>query len=181
MHQPQQVAARRTVARRFRSAVRANRPLRAALHRRVLSERCLRRGLPSAGPLLPRNGFPSTEYVNGTRRIDGQSHASIEIEGIIVANTGGRSAEVADEAVVTPDAAWRRQISDRPGPPASRSMARTRHTASRANLSPAIRRKPEMVSGNNSPRAVSNHPRTYIWQCHSDPTAASTPILTSPP
>jgi len=67
------------------------------------------------GHYLRENGFPGAEYVNGIRRRDGQSHAWIETEGIIVDITGDQFAEVADEVVVTRDATWHRQFSDRPG------------------------------------------------------------------
>ena len=119
MHQPQQIAALRTLATRFRSAIRATDPsevdpevrfIVAAFPKGVCGAVCF-----LLGHYLRENGFPAAEYVNGIRRFDGESHAWIETEGIIVDITGDQFAEIADEVVVTPDATWHRQFCDQPG------------------------------------------------------------------
>jgi len=56
------------------------------------------------GHFLRENGFPTAEYVNGIRLVDGESHAWIETDGTIVDITGDQLAEIAEEAIVTRDA-----------------------------------------------------------------------------
>jgi hypothetical protein len=119
MHQPQQIAALRLLATRFRSAICATDPsevdpevrfIVAAFPKDVCGAVCF-----LLGHYLRENGFPGAEYVNGIRRLDGRSHAWIETEGLIVDITSDQFAEVSDEVVVTPDATWHRQFCDRPG------------------------------------------------------------------
>jgi hypothetical protein len=119
MHQLQQIAALRALATRFRTAIRATPPSEVDPEVRFIVS-AFPTGVCGAvcfllGHYLRENGFPGAEYVNGIRRLDGQSHAWIETEGIIVDITGDQFAEVVDEVVVTPDATWHRQFSDLPG------------------------------------------------------------------
>jgi hypothetical protein len=67
------------------------------------------------GHYIRENGFPDAEYVNGIRPSDGESHAWIETDGIIVDITGDQFAEIDEGVIVTADATWHRQFSDRPG------------------------------------------------------------------
>jgi hypothetical protein len=119
MDQLQQIAALRTLATRFRSAIRATDPsevdpevrfIIAGFPKGACGEVCL-----LLGHYLCENGFPDAEYVNGVRRFDGESHAWIETDGIIVDITGDQFAEVVEEVVVTPDASWHQQFCDRTG------------------------------------------------------------------
>ena len=119
MDQPPEIARLRILAARFRSAICATDPsevdpevrfIVAGFPKGVCGEVCF-----LLGHYLRENGFPAAEYVNGIRRLDGQSHAWIETGGIIVDITGDQFAEVADEVVVTRDATWHRQFCDRPG------------------------------------------------------------------
>lgn len=119
MRQLQQIAALRTLATRFRAAIRATDPsevdpevrfIVSAFPKGVCGEICF-----LLGHYLRENGFPAAEYVNGIRCFDGQSHAWIETEGIIVDITGDQFAEIADEVVVTLNPAWHQQFSDRQG------------------------------------------------------------------
>ncbi|MEI9973783.1 MAG: hypothetical protein WDO73_18050 [Ignavibacteriota bacterium] len=119
MHQPHQIAALRTLATRFRSAICATDPAEvdpevrfivAAFPENVCGEICF-----LLGHYLRENGFPAAEYVNGIRLSDGRSHAWIETDGIIVDITSDQFAEIADEVVVTRDTTWHRQFCDRPG------------------------------------------------------------------
>lgn len=119
MRQLQQIAALRTLATRFRAAIRATDPsevdpevrfIVSAFPKGVCGEICF-----LLGHYLRENGFPAAEYVNGIRRFDGQSHAWIEAEGIIVDITGDQFAEIVDEVVVTLNPVWHRQFSDRQG------------------------------------------------------------------
>jgi hypothetical protein len=109
----------RILAGRFRSAIRATDPsevdpevrfIVADFPKGACGEVCF-----LLGHYLRENGFPAAEYVNGIRRLDGQSHAWIETGGIIVDITGDQFAEVTEEVIVTRDATWHRQFSDRPG------------------------------------------------------------------
>jgi hypothetical protein len=119
MRQLQQIAALRTLATRFRTAIRATPPsevdpevrfIVAAFPKGSCGEVCF-----LLGHFLRQNGFPGAEYVNGIRRFDGQSHAWIETDGIIVDITGDQFAEVVDEVVVTLDSTWHGDFSDQPG------------------------------------------------------------------
>jgi len=119
MCQLQQIAVLRSLATRFRAAIRATDPsevdpevrfIVSAFPKGVCGEICF-----LLGHYLRENGFPAAEYVNGIRRVDGQSHAWIETEGIIVDITGDQFAEIADEVVVTSDTKWHRQFCDHPG------------------------------------------------------------------
>jgi hypothetical protein len=119
MCRPEQIAALRSLATRFRGAILATDPSEvdpevrfvvAGFPKDVCGEICF-----LLGHYLRENGFASAEYVNGVRRIDGASHAWIEVEGIIVDITGCQFPEVDDVVVVTLDRAWHRQFSDRPG------------------------------------------------------------------
>jgi hypothetical protein len=119
MHQPQQIAALRILATRFRTAICATDPsevdpevrfIVAAFPKGVCGAVCF-----LLGHYLRANGFPGAEYVNGIRRIDGESHAWIETDGIIVDITGDQFAEIAEEVVVTRDTSWHGQFSDCPG------------------------------------------------------------------
>jgi len=119
MRPPQQIVALRILATRFRAAIRATSPdevdpevrfIVASFPKGVCGAVCF-----LMGHYLRQNGFPGAEYVNGVRRSDGESHAWIETEGIIVDITGDQFAEVADEVIVTTDPAWHRQFSDRAG------------------------------------------------------------------
>jgi hypothetical protein len=119
MHAPPQIAALRSLATRFRSAIRATDPSEVDPEVRFIVA-----GFPKGvcgavcfllGHFLRENGFPTAEYVNGIRRLDGESHAWIETDGIIVDITGDQFAEVAEEVVVTRDFSWHRQFSDKPG------------------------------------------------------------------
>ena len=119
MRQPYQIAALRTLATRFRSAICATDPSEGDPEVRFIVA-----GFPKGvcgavcfllGHYLRENGFPGAEYVNGIRRFDGESHAWIETEGIIVDITGDQFADVVEEVVVTLDPTWHRQFSDSPG------------------------------------------------------------------
>jgi hypothetical protein len=119
MHQPQQIAALRTLATQFRMAIHATDPAEvdpevrfivAGFPKGVCGAVCL-----LFGHYLRQNGFPDAEYVNGIRRSDRESHAWIETDGIIVDITGDQFAEVDEEVIVTADATWHRQFSDQPG------------------------------------------------------------------
>jgi hypothetical protein len=105
------------LATRFRSAIRATDPCEvdpevrfivAAFPKGVCGAVCF-----LLGHFLRENGFPGAEYVNGFRRRDGESHAWIETDGIIVDITSDQFAEIAEEVVVTRDFAWHRQFSER--------------------------------------------------------------------
>ena len=67
------------------------------------------------GHYLRQNGFPEAEYVNGIRRPDGESHAWIETDGLIVDITGDQFIEIAEAVIVTADPTWHRRFSDSPG------------------------------------------------------------------
>jgi hypothetical protein len=119
MHQPTEIARLRVLAERFRSAIRDTDPsevdpevrfIVAGFPKGACGEVCF-----LLGHYLRENGFPAAEYVNGIRPFDGESHAWIETDGIIVDITGDQFPEVADAVVVTRDASWHRQFSDRPG------------------------------------------------------------------
>jgi hypothetical protein len=119
MHPPQQIATLRTLATRFRHAIRATDPsevdpevrfIVAAFPKGVCGAVCF-----LLGHYLRENGFPGAEYVNGIRRADGESHAWIETDGIIVDITSDQFAEIADEVVVTRDTTWHREFCDLPG------------------------------------------------------------------
>jgi hypothetical protein len=119
MHSPQQIAFLWTLASRFRSAIRATDPAEidpqvrfivAAFPKGVCGAVCF-----LLGHYLRENGFSEAEYVNGIRPADGESHAWIEIDGIIVDITGDQFDEIADEVMVTADATWHRQFSEKPG------------------------------------------------------------------
>ena len=119
MPQALQIDALRTLATRFRAAIGATDPAEvdpevrfivASFPKGVCGEICL-----LLGHYLRENGFPGAEYVNGTRQSDGQSHAWIETEGIIVDITGDQFSEIADEVMVTADTSWHRQFSLKPG------------------------------------------------------------------
>jgi hypothetical protein len=119
MHQSPEIVRLRHLASRFRSAIRATDPAEvhpdvrfiiAAFPKGVCGAVCF-----LLGHYLRENGFPGAEYVNGFRRLDGESHAWIETGGIIVDITGDQFAEVADEVVVTRDRSWHRQFSEHPG------------------------------------------------------------------
>jgi hypothetical protein len=119
MRQPEQIAALRTLATRFRTAVRQTDPAEVDPQVRFIVA-SFPKGVCGAicfllGHYLRQNGFPAAEYVNGIRRSDGESHAWIETDGIIVDITGDQFAEIADGVIVTVDGAWHRQFSDRPG------------------------------------------------------------------
>ena len=119
MRQSHQIAALRTLATQFRTAICATDPsevdpevrfIVATFPKGACGEVCF-----LLGHYLRENGFPEAEYVNGIRHFDGESHAWIETEGIIVDITGDQFAEVVDEVVVTLDPTWHRQFSDHPG------------------------------------------------------------------
>jgi hypothetical protein len=119
MPEAQQILALRTLATRFRAAICATNPnevdpevrfIVASFPKGVCGAVCF-----LLGHYLRQNGFPNAEYVNGIRRSDGESHAWIETEGIIVDITGDQFSEVADEVIVTGDTAWHRQFSERTG------------------------------------------------------------------
>ena len=67
------------------------------------------------GHYLIENGFPSPEYVNGIRAADRQSHAWIEVNGIIVDITADQFLEIDEGVVVSTDRSWHQQFSDKPG------------------------------------------------------------------
>ena len=119
MHHTQQIARLRTLATRFRMAVRATHPeevdpevrfIVASFPKGVCGAICF-----LLGHYLRENGFPQAEYVNGIRPSDGESHAWIEIGDIIVDITGSQFPEIPDDVIVTLDPVWHRQFSDRPG------------------------------------------------------------------
>jgi hypothetical protein len=119
MQQPAQIAILRALATRFRRAIRATDPSEVDPEVRFIVS-AFPKGVCGAvcfllGHFLRENGFPGAEYVNGIRCRDGESHAWIETDGIIVDITGDQFAEVADEVVVTRDSAWHRQFSEHPG------------------------------------------------------------------
>jgi hypothetical protein len=119
MREPQQILALRTLATRFRMAIRATDPAEVDPEVRFIVA-SFPKGVCGAvcfllGHYLCQNGFPSAEYVNGIRPSDGESHAWIEIDGIIVDITGDQFAEVAEEVIVTADTAWHGQFCDRTG------------------------------------------------------------------
>src|SRR5580704_5631710 len=100
MHQPEQIAALRTLATRFRRAICATDPSEVDPEVRFIVA-----GFPKdvcgavcflLGHYLRANGFSGAEYVNGIRPADGRSHAWIETGGSIVAITGDQSPEIAD-------------------------------------------------------------------------------------
>jgi len=119
MRQPEQIAALRTLATRFRAAIRETDPAEVDAQVRFIVA-SFPKGVCGAvcfllGHYLRQNGFPAAEYVNGIRRSDGESHAWIETDGIIVDITGDQFAEISDAVIVTLDGAWHRQFSDHPG------------------------------------------------------------------
>ena len=119
MPQRRQIDELRTLATRFRRAVRDTDPsevdpevrfIVAAFPKGVCGAICF-----LLGHYLRKNGFPGAEYCNGIRRSDGESHAWIETEGLIVDITGDQFAEIDDEVIVTADFTWHRRFSERPG------------------------------------------------------------------
>jgi hypothetical protein len=119
MPQRRQIDELRTLAMRFRRAVRATSPdevdpevrfIVASFPRGVCGAICF-----LLGHYLRQNGFPDAEYCNGIRLSDGESHAWIETDGLIVDITGDQFAEIDDEVIVTADTTWHRQFSERPG------------------------------------------------------------------
>jgi hypothetical protein len=119
MPQDPQLATLTTLATRFRAAIQATDPAEVDAEVRFIVA-SFPRGVCGAvcfllGHYLRENGFPGAEYVNGIRRSDGESHAWIETDGIIVDITGDQFAEIDEGVIVTRDFAWHRQFSDRPG------------------------------------------------------------------
>jgi hypothetical protein len=119
MRQAQQIDALRTLAARFRAAIRLTDPAEVDPEVRFIVAR-FPKGVCGAvcfllGHYLRQNGFPGAEYVNGIRPCDGESHAWIEADGIIVDITGDQFAEISDGVVVTLDPTWHRQFSACPG------------------------------------------------------------------
>lgn len=119
MNQHQQIALLRTLATRFRTAIRATDPseidpevrfIVASFPKGVCGAVCF-----LLGHYLRENGFSEAEYVNGTRPADGESHAWIETDGIIVDITGDQFAEIADDVIVTADDTWHRQFCEKTG------------------------------------------------------------------
>jgi hypothetical protein len=119
MSRAQQIADLRALATRFRNAIRATDPAEvdpevrfivAGFPKGSCGEVCL-----LLGHYLRENGFPAAEYVNGIRPRDGESHAWIENDGIIVDITADQFAEIADPVLVTVDRDWHDEFTGRPG------------------------------------------------------------------
>jgi hypothetical protein len=119
MQQPQYTDSLRALATNFRGAVLATEPdevdpevrfIVASFPKGVCGAICF-----LLGHYLRENGFPGAEYVNGIRPSDGESHAWIETEGIIVDITADQFAEISEAVIVTADTTWHRQFSSQPG------------------------------------------------------------------
>ena len=119
MHKPHEIEKLRKLAAGFRSAILLTDPAEVdAEVRFIIAD--FPRGVCGAvcfllGHYLIENGFPGSEYVNGFRAVDRQSHAWIETDGVIVDITADQFLEIADGVVVSTDKSWYEQFSDSRG------------------------------------------------------------------